>query len=178
MSERARVLSTEALKEAKAALAEFAEAVSIALSAVDSDVNKMTSWLQNDRPAHWQRQVRLRHERVEKAKAEIAKKQLTAAPEPASVVFERKALKRRQDELEAAKGRLAAVKRWAPVWEKQAQLYKGACRQLTEALARDIPAATLRIERMLDSLEEYHRLSAPRGEEDGSSPPAAREATE
>src|SRR5258708_22423658 len=94
MSEAARVTSTEALKQAKVAMIEFADAIVSTLASVDSDINRISSWLNQDRPAYWKRQVRLREEEVNKIKTEIMRKRIIAAPEPASVVDEVKALDR------------------------------------------------------------------------------------
>src|SRR5690606_14910727 len=95
---------------------------------------------------------------------------LIAAPEPASVVEEQKNLNKAKARLAHAQRKYENVRRWAPVWEREALLYKTATAGLSEKLARDVPVAVARLERMLASLEEYHRLAAPRGDIDA--PPA------
>jgi hypothetical protein len=165
MSEAARVNSTEALKQAKAAMADFSDSIVSALASVDADINRVSSWLNQDRPAYWKRQVRLQEEGVIKIKTDIMRKRIIAAPEPASVVEEEKQLDRAKIKLEHAQKRFAAVKRWGPVWDREALLYKTSTHGLTEYLHRDVPTAVARLERMMTSLEEYTRIAPP--SEDG-----------
>jgi hypothetical protein len=161
MSESARVSSIEALKQAKAAMLEFADAVTTALASVDADINRTGFWLTQNRPAHWKRQVRLREEAINAIKTDIMRKRIIAAPEPASVVEEEKRLDRAKVMLGHAQARYEAVRRWGPVWDREAMLYKTSTHSITEFLHRDVPQAVARIERMLDSLEQYTHLAPP-----------------
>lgn len=161
MSESARVNSTDALKQAKAAMLEFSDAIVVALASVDADINRVSFWLNQDRPAHWKRQVRLREEAINKIKTDIQRKRLIAAPEPASVVEEEKSLDRAKMLLAHAQSRLDAVKRWGPVWDREAMLYKTSTHSVTEYLHRDVPVAVARLERMIGSLEDYTRIAPP-----------------
>jgi hypothetical protein len=171
MAQRARVLSVEALRDVKAALAEFADAVKITLTSVDSDINRVSHWLTHDRPSHWKREVRRREDQVAAAQTDIMRKRLIAAPEPASVVEEQKALQIAKSRLHEAHKKLANVRRWAPAFEREALLYKGTCRGLSEVLHRELPRAAARLDRMVESLEAYARLAPPRGDLDSAPPP-------
>jgi hypothetical protein len=165
----ARVYSVEALKEVKAALADFTDQVAQTLASVDADINRVSQWLTQDRPAYWKAQIRRREDEVAKVQGDIMRKRIIAAPEPASVVEEHKALDRARRRLAEAQKKLQNVKRWAPIWDREALLYKTACRGLTEAIHRDMPLAASRLEAMMDSLESYLRLMPP--ETDSDAPP-------
>lgn len=169
MGESARILATEAMAEAREALAEFADTVSRILAGVDADIQRTAQWLQHDRPTHWKHQVRHREEEVTRAKSAIASKQLTAAPEPASVVEERKALERIKRRLEEARRRQEATRRWAAVFEREAMMYKGAAQPLRTMVAGQIPAGLARIARMMESVEAYLAI---RPAPDGAPTPA------
>lgn len=176
---RARVYSVEVLKEVKAALSEFAESVAQTLTSVDADINRVSQWLTQDRPAYWKAQVRRREEEVAKAQAAIMRKRIIAAPEPASVVEEQKLLDRAKRRLAAAQRKLENVRRWGPVWEREALLYKTACRGLAEAVHRDMPAAAARLDAMMESLDAYLRLMPPETDRDAPEAlPAAGEEAE
>lgn len=162
--ESARVHNTRALMEAKAALVKFAEEAGAALAAMDTDVNRVSIWLGSDRPYHWKKEIRRREDLVAKARAEISRKQIVRAPEPASVVEERRALQRAQQYLEEAQRRAEATRRWAARWERDAMMYKGTVSGLSEVLSRDIPLACARLDRMADALEAYQRLAPPPSE--------------
>jgi hypothetical protein len=164
MADRARVLSVEVMKDAKACLVDFMESCGTALMSVDADINRVTQWLQQQ-VGYWKREVRKREEEVNKVKTDIMRKRIIAAPEPASVVEEEKFLRRAKARMDSAQRKLEAVRQWAPVWEREAMLYKTSTHRLSEALHADLPAALVRLERMFRSLEEYTRLIAPKGED-------------
>lgn len=159
MAERARISEVSVLKDLKVALLKFSEDVRTTLSGVDSEVQRVGQWLTHERPAHWKHELRRREDKVQHAKAAIATKQLARAPDPVSVAQERKDLQKAQRILEEGQLRAAAVKRWAPVWDREAQLYKSSCSGLGETLERDIPQGVARLERMLKALEDYLRLT-------------------
>lgn len=163
----AKVISTQALLDAKAALLEFAAQAHAAYISVDADVARMGDRLHRELPAKWKAECRKRHDEVEQWKQEISRKRLIAAPEPASVVFEQKKMRHAEARLEIARRKEANTRKWAAMWDKQAQQYRGACRRLNDALASDIPKAVARLEAMLTSLEEYAKMMAPSGDPDG-----------
>ena len=158
----ARVQSLQALKDAKFAVADFAESVNRTLTSVDADINRITQWLTQDRPAYWKLQVRKREEAVAKVQADIMRKKIIAAPEPASIVEEQKALEKAKRSMESAQRKLQNVRRWAPAWEREALLYKTTCRGLAEAVHRAMPAAAARLDSLMSSLEAYLRIAVPR----------------
>jgi hypothetical protein len=159
MAERAKVSDVEILKDLKIALVKFAEEIRSTLSGVDSEVQRVGQWLTHDRPSHWKHEIRRREDKVQHAKAAIATKQLARAPDPVSVAQERKDLQKAQRFLDEGQLRAAAVKRWAPVWDREAQLYKSSCSGLGETLERDVPQGVARLERMLKALEDYLRIT-------------------
>lgn len=167
---KARILSPDVLREVRAALAEFSDTVSNAFISVDVDIQRVTHWLNSERPAHWKHEIRKREDQVAKCEAEIRRKILIAAPEPASTVMEHKLLSKAKLHLDAARRKLEATKKWAPIWEREAMMYKSGARPLTEALRRDVPLAMRRLDRMLTSLEAYLKLAAP--DASGIAPPA------
>jgi hypothetical protein len=163
---RARIQSVEALKDVKAALAEFTEAVTQILTSVDADINRVSQWLSQDRPAYWKAEIRRREDEVARAQSAIMRKRIIAAPEPASVVEEQKALDRARRRLAAAQKKLENVRRWAPIWEREALLYKTACRGLAEAVHRDMPGAAARLDSMMESLDVYLSMLPPQTDSD------------
>ncbi len=164
MAERARLHDISILMEARSAVAAFADEVRRALGAVDADVQRVSQWLSLERPAYWKAEVRRREDAVNQARAAIAKKQISRAPEPASVVEERQELQRQQRRLEEARQRQEAVKRWAPIWDKEAQMYKSSCASVTEWLGRDAPAAMARLDAMMKALDAYLAVRHEDGE--------------
>lgn len=160
----ANIHTIEALKEAKAALAKFAEDAGALLANVDSDVARLGQWLTHERPTHWKIQVRKREELVQEARREISRKQLAAAPDPASTVLERKALARCIEKLTEAQRRQQNTRRWIGVWEKESLMARGSISQLAEFIRADIPKAIARIDRMMEQVEDYLSIAAPQSD--------------
>lgn len=161
MSERANVRSVKALVDAKAALLEFSATAKAALSSAQTEIHRITQWLQSDRPAYWKHEIRKREDAMTQWKLEIQRKKLIAAPDPASTVFEQRKLAQATARVASAKQRLAAVHRWQPIWEKEAANRMVLMRSLSDALAVDIPSAIGKLDRMIAALDAYAALKAP-----------------
>lgn len=170
MRDSAKVQTLGALRAVRAALLRFAEDAGASVTAVDAEVQRLSQWLRQDRPAHWKREVRAREEGVQVAKAEIQRKILIAAPEPASLALERRAVARAEARLASALERQAHTKRWSTLWDRESLVARGALMGVSEFLHADVPKAVARLDAMLEALEGYIRLEAPRGEELGAGP--------
>lgn len=161
MREAASVRSIEALRRFRAALQSFIEAAGAAIISADVDAQRTGQWLTMERPAFWKHRVRQLEDEVARARQEISKKVITQAPEPPSLVLERKALNRAIGSLDRAKERQAATKKWASVWERESLLCKGPMSGLSDVLHGELVDGVTRIERMIDRLDEYLRAVAP-----------------
>jgi len=158
MAESARINSVTALRDLKLALADFIEQINIAFASVDAEIGRMGQWLQQERPAYYKHAVRRAEDAVTRAKSDISRKQYMRAPEPVSVVEERKVLEKLKRRLEELQRKQDAVRKWAPRWEREAMMYKSTCRPLTECAQATLPRAIERLEKMAVAIEEYLRL--------------------
>ncbi|MCI0363134.1 MAG: hypothetical protein L0Y44_06025 [Phycisphaerales bacterium] len=170
MGDFAKVTSLDVIRDFKAAVIEFAEDGNQALSEAQSDVQRTIWWIQNDRSAHWQREIKKRTDKLNQAKAELFKKQLESNDTRTSAIVERKNVAKWQAALDEAEQKLRNVKRWHQMLERELMIFKAGCAQVSTALAGDVPVAVGRIERMIMSLEAYVALAAP-----ASSPPRQTE---
>lgn len=163
MPEFARVTSIEALRQFKAALADFAEHAGLALSEAQSDVQRTIAWLTNDRAAHWQREIKKRNERLNLAKAELFRKQMENKDTRTSAVVERKNVAKAEQFVHEAEQKLANVKRWRTALERELMLFKAQCAHVSGVVSADIPITIGRMDKMISSLEAYVSLAAPSG---------------
>ena len=166
MSERARIFNTAVLKDIKVAMVDFADSVNQTLASVDSEIARVTQWLTQEQLGYWKREVRKREDEINRCKLEIQRKKLIAAPEPASTIVEEKRLRQAKARLDTCQRKLQNVRRWAPIWEREALLYKTSTSGLSENINANVPLAIARLERMLTSLEEYERMAPPPGDID------------
>lgn len=151
-----------ALKEARAAIIEYAETVKTAMASVEAEVDKVGQRLTDEFPQKWRMRVRQTEAEVAKAKTAIARKRIIRAPEPASVVEETKALRKVNATLEHARAKEETARRWAVQWSREAPLYKSSVRQLSEQVHRILPEAIARLDTMLNAIEEYRKVAPPR----------------
>ncbi len=161
MRQAARVSSINALKDFKRALGSFATVINSALAEAQSDLQRTTWWVQQDRLTHWQVQKRKRTTQLAQAKSELFRAQVASPDQRVSATLERKAVDQAQQRLDEAQTKLASIKRWSRVLEREVILYKGHCQQLARAVDGEVPAALIRLDKMVAALEKYVQIQAP-----------------
>ncbi len=166
MRQAARVSSINALKDFKRALGSFATVINSALAEAQSDLQRTTWWVQQDCLTHWQVQKRKRTTQLAQAKSELFRAQVASSDQRVSATLERKAVDQAQQRLDEAETKLASIKRWSRVLEREVILYKGHCQQIARAVEGDVPAAMVRLDRMVDALEKYVQIQAPNTDRD------------
>jgi hypothetical protein len=163
MTDRAKILNSQVLRDIKAGLVDFSDSVNQTLASVDSEIARVTQWLSQEQVGYWKREVRKREDEINRCKLDIQRKRLIAAPEPASTILEEKKLRQAKARLDYCQRKLQNTRRWAPIWEREALLYKTSTSGLSEQIAANVPRAIARLERMLAALEEYERMAPPQG---------------
>lgn len=160
---QAHVEDFDALKLFRTSLLKFAETASAALDDAESEMQRTLFWLENEQYAHWQMQIRKRHDAVEKAKEAVRMKRLfkDSTGRQQSAVDEEKALAVARQRLEEAHLKLAAVRKYIRVLEREIQLYKGTAQRLATTLQVDVPQAAARLDRMLRTLQAYAAMESP-----------------
>jgi hypothetical protein len=155
MRNAADVRSLDALRDAKAAVAEFREAVTVALSEAMSDVQRTLWWVQNDRRMHWEAEAKRRTEKVNEARSELYRAKLAAMNDTATCVVERKALQRAEDRLEEAHRKIRAVQQWARLLDRELALYRGAVSGITRLAEAELPRGEAKLDLHVERLQRY-----------------------
>jgi hypothetical protein len=164
MSSQASVHSIDALKDLRVSLALYGEDTLGALGAVEAEVRRTLRWLQDERPYYWQEQIKRRREQVSQARAEVFKKNLQKRPDYAPPMSEQKEnLRKAEASLQEAEKRLAAVRKWQPLYKQAILEYHASVQRLKDLAAGDIPRAVIVLSRMIDALESYLRVAPPSG---------------
>ncbi|SIN72112.1 hypothetical protein SAMN05444166_0421 [Singulisphaera sp. GP187] len=172
MSNQAAVHSIEALKDLRVALALFSEDALSALGAVEMEARRTVQWLQHDRRMYWQDQLKRRREQVASAQAELFRRQLGKRPDSSPSCGEQKELLRRAEaSLHDAEMRSAMVKKWDTALQQAVFEYHGSIRRIKDLSSGDVPRAMLKLERMVDALEAYLRVTPPSGRGEASASP-------
>src|SRR5687768_12955708 len=125
MQPPARVTAIDLLRDFGAALAGFRAEAQDALTAVDLDLRRAFDWLA-ERRQYWQRQIRVCHDEVTHAKAELSRRQMVLPGERVPDCSQQlKALWRAKQRLEHAEGQVERCRRWEPVLQRAADEYAG-----------------------------------------------------
>jgi hypothetical protein len=164
MSQHAKVHSVALLKLLRASLATFSHTAAVALDEVATDIQRTLAWLNEDRRRHWTEQVRVCRERALQAKLALKQKQVldrALSGTTSSAVEERKALALAERRLREAEAKLARTRSWILQIEKLQSDYRGGIQGLLSAIDADIPNARARLDKMIDSLEDYIALAPP-----------------
>jgi hypothetical protein len=117
-------------------------------------------WLRHDQLQHWKLELKKSEELLLQAKNDyqMARYGAESMRKP-SYVDEEKALRKAQRRKEEAERKLEAVRKWTLVLEQQALKLMGPVNNFAGSLDATAPLARSRLDRMVQSLEEYLRES-------------------
>lgn len=162
MSQDARVLSVQALRDFKGSMIKFVEEARNALSGVDMELRRMRDWLERDQLGYWQMQVKKRQEAVMNARSELAKRQISAKGNSSiSDTEQKEALRLAQRKLHVAEEKVQVVKRLIPILHHEIAEYKSCASPMNDHLSGGMEKSMGTLEKMVRSLEDYLALQAP-----------------
>jgi len=158
----ANIKTISAIQEFRAALVGFMEDAKLAVCEAHADVLKTHSWIQQDRIGYWQHVKKKRHEKVLQARGELTRAQLQSRDERPSCVLERKALVKAQAEFDEAERKVESCRKALSLLDREGLLFKAALAGFSTTLEQDLPNAVGHLDRLMDTLEKYFSIAAPR----------------
>ena len=160
MSTTARVDSIDALRQFRVALIKFAEEANAALGGAESEMQRTMGWLERDQLAHWQLQIRKRQEALGRAQEALRMKKLfpDASGRTPTPIEEEKMVRRCKAAVEEAEQKLANVKKYSRVLQREIMNYKGGVQRFSTLIGSEIPVAISRLDKMAGMLERYVAL--------------------
>ncbi len=162
MSRSANVLSTQALKDFKVAMANFAEEARSSLGGVDMELRRTRDWLERDQLGYWQSQIKKRSEILQQARADLHKRQLSQQGSDAiSDSDQKEAVREAQKRLRKAEEMLAVVKRLIPQLHHAIDEYHSHSQPLGDHVSGGFEKSMASIEKMILALESYLALKTP-----------------
>ena len=171
MAKGARVKSIDAVATFSAALKNFEEEASGALTSLDMEIRRALEWIHHERPAHWKLQVRHRQDKVAEATGELERclTYRSTADRP-SCHEEKIALEKARRRLHAAEEKVPIVRHWAQVVEHEVHTLRGSVNQLDHWLQVDHPQSVATLERMMSALSAYVGLESSVQSDAGEGP--------
>ena len=162
MSKSANVRSTEALKEFRIAMCNFADDVRGALGGVEMELKRFRDWLERDQLGYWQMQVKRRHEMLMDARAALHKKKLAAGKSDAvSDSEEKENLRIATRLLRVAEEKVELVRKLIPQFHHAASEYHAHSQPLGDHMSAGFERSLQRLSAMIDAIENYLALQAP-----------------
>jgi hypothetical protein len=161
MSDSARVLSVDALKDFRTDLCLFSDRAKDGLSSIQMAIQHTFDWL-DDQGSYWQREVRRWEEAVNQARAELARRKMIRIGDRSPDCTEQEDILRAAlHRLDEAEDKLARTRRWQPAFRRAVDEYLGPARQLGGFLEGEQPRALALLQQKIDALEAYAQLTAP-----------------
>lgn len=162
MPDAANVKSIDAVNRFQAAVLGFQEDARLCVSAVELQLQKMTGWLERDRPGFWKREIENCYRELNEARVRLHRCQMRRVGDFRPTCYEeRKALEKAKRDLDFAQKQIPVVKFWNVNAQHEANEYHGRASQLTQILERDLPQLLAMLNHIIDRLEAYGNVQLP-----------------
>lgn len=173
MPESAKVTSLEAIESFRAKLIVYREKAARVLDEVSDEVTRTRLWLETERPAHWQNQIRQLTRELEAAQQELFSAQLSGLRD-ASYVQQATVQKARRA-IRAGEEKVKLVKQWQRQFDHRVEAPARQVEKLRHLLSHDLGLAVAWLNEMTRTLSAYADLSPTGGSVSKIPTPAADE---
>jgi hypothetical protein len=157
--ERAKVSSIEALESFRTSLIIYLEKATGALDEISDDVLRTRLWLQNDRRAHWEREVRRRSRELEEKQQELFSARLSGLMEATQV--QQMAVAKARRALGEAEAGLNLVKQWNRQYDSRVRPLARDVDKLRDVLVGHMGKAVAYLTQAIKTLDAYADLAPP-----------------
>ncbi len=165
---RADVTDVQVLRDLRRRTAKFMQAMAVALTSSDSDVQRVHDWLHSDRLPYWRRQCREREEAYQLARrqwldAEDQQRPGASrhAPNKTSSIEERVLMQRAQRRRDEAETQLAMVRTWLERIDHTCAPLRHQCRSYALTLHDMGGRALTQLDHLADQVDAYHSFHSP-----------------
>ena len=159
MPERAKVTSLEAIEDFRAKLIVYRDKATRVLDEVSDEVTRVRLWLETDRPAHWQNQIKKRTRELELAQQELFSAQLSGLRDASYA--QQAAVQKCRRAIRDAEDRVKLVKQWERQFDQRVQTPARQVEKLRHNLSHDLGQAVLWLNEATKTLTEYAELAPP-----------------
>lgn len=158
----ANVRSTDAIKQFRMHLVNFAEEARNALTSTEMEIRQVRNWLERDQLPYWRSQIKKCREMVSMARTELHRRQLSQSNSDAvSDTEQREALREAQRRLREAEEKVDRIKRWLPVLEHAVSEYHSQAQPLGDRLAGGFVATLIMLDKTIAALDSYLAMAPP-----------------
>ncbi len=157
MDSGANLQDAKTLMAAKAMLIKASQGFATAIEEAQSDAERFGMWLNSEGPAHWERQRRLRTEKLNMDRSALVRKemQMTADGRPPSTVDERKTVQRSEESVRRAEDCLRQLRKWAIEYQRVLAQVRAGFSPLSTYVEQTVPAAVASLNRRAQAIDAY-----------------------
>ncbi len=157
MSERARVSSLEALEAFRAKLIIYREKANRVLDEISDEVTRTRLWLQLDRPAHWNAEIRKRNRELEQCQQELFTARVSQFNDP--VDLKQAMVRKAREGVRAGEAKLNCVQRWTRAYDQRVETPAKQVEKLRHIVDKDLGTAVHYLDQMVRTLHAYAETS-------------------
>jgi len=172
MPDSAKVTSLEAIEAFRAKLIVYREKASRVLDEVGDEVTRARLWLETDRPAHWQNQIKQRTRALEQAQQELFSAQLSGLRDASFA--QQAAVQKSRRAIGEAEDQVKLVKQWRRQFDQRVESPARQVEKLRHILSHDLGQAVAWLNEVTKTLANYAQLSP----DTAKSPPSAESPVE
>jgi hypothetical protein len=155
VNQRAKVTSIDALREFRAMLTVYQDAMRDAAEMLAMECRRGVGWVE-ERPNYWQTKVRRLEEDLVAAKQALEQCMCRHVGDtPASCIDEKKAIARIKVQLDEAHHKVKAARAWKINIEKESGEFETRIHHVNDFADIDLPKAIAALERMITALDKY-----------------------
>ena len=181
MADKAQVGSVEALESFRSNLINYVSKARPTLEGVSSDAMRCRLWLENEQRMNLENLVRRRGRELENAQQALSTARMANLQRDASA--EQNAVRRARQNLEAADGKLRALKKWNREFDSRVGPLVKELEKLHTVLANDMPKGVAYLTQAINTLAAYAEMhpvagtATPTGSVDAIAPKQAATGT-
>jgi hypothetical protein len=157
MPERAKVTSLEAIEDFRARLIIYRDRAGRVLDEVSDGAIRTRLWLETDRPAYWEGQIRRLTRELEQRQQELFSAQLSGLGEAS--YMQRAAVQKARRAIRTAEAKMHAVKNWRRQFDHKVEPAARQVEKLRHILGHELGLAVAWINEVTKTLVAYAELS-------------------
>lgn len=168
MSQGANVSSIEALEAFRANLIVYISKARPMLEEISAEVLRTRQWLESDRRAYWESQVRRRAKELEAARSELFTAGISVFRQKTAA--EVMAVRRAEHAMEEAVNKLHTVKKWIREFDSRVEPLARQLEKVSSIVANDLPKGVAYLAQASKTLDAYAAV-APAPAAEPAAPP-------
>jgi hypothetical protein len=159
MAEQAKVTSVEAIEAFRASLIVYLSKARPTLEEVTTEVLRTRQWLETDQRRFWEKELKNRQKKLERAQAELFGAMMSKLEEASA--GQHMAVRHAQEAVREAEHKLGLLKRWNRELENRSEPLVKQVDQLHGFFTSDLTRAIAQLAQIIKSLEAYADVAPP-----------------